>query len=177
MFFYFCWGTHYTKRSDRHCSPPSHRLFPHLLFSGLLCFAFALAHQLELETNWDQLGSTGIECLIRAWFSFLLVSELFRSLCVLLRLAHTAVVAICIIVTPIVDLFRVKDRGNFPGFIGTSHNLPGLHSSTPQSFKGKLFAFLFSLSSIMPFDWVAWFFALRTEATTSSNRRAGSSLD
>lgn len=63
----------------------------------------------------------------------------------------------------------------FPRLIGTSHKLPGLHSSNPHCFKGNYLHSYSFFQSVFAFYWVACF-ALRTEATTSSNRpRAGSS--
>ncbi|KAJ6142851.1 hypothetical protein N7471_002304 [Penicillium samsonianum] len=64
---------------------------------------------------------------------------------------------------PLIPALRPR---KFPRLIGPSHNLPGLHSSNLHCFK-VYFAF-----------YLVACFALRTEATTSSNRlRAGSSLD
>ncbi|KAJ5420267.1 hypothetical protein N7465_002786 [Penicillium sp. CMV-2018d] len=126
------------------------------LFSRLLCFVSAKgnwdqnypAYQLgSTGINWDQLGSnwdqTGIECLIRAW-SFpcsFLFSRTFRSLC-----------ALCLAIAIVLRLVRgdlhsppsppldcrlipaLRPR-KLPRLIGTSHNLPGLHSSNPHCFK------------------------------------------
>ncbi|KAJ5957644.1 hypothetical protein N7501_011923 [Penicillium viridicatum] len=99
-------------------------------------------------------------------------SRTFRSLCALCLAIAIVLRLVCGDLhsppSPPLDcrLIPALRPRKFPRLIGTSHNLPGLHSSNPHCFK-VCFAFY----------WVACF-ALRTEATTSSNRpRAGSSLN
>ncbi|KAJ5383190.1 hypothetical protein N7517_001101 [Penicillium concentricum] len=91
--------------------------------------------------NWE----TGIECLIRAWFSScsslnfsVLRLRLSIGLHIRGRDLHSSL--------PIVDYSRLKDRGNFPGFIGTSHNLPD-------------FIPLLSVSRIVTFSHLLFFIA------------------
>ncbi|KAJ6190299.1 hypothetical protein N7519_000320 [Penicillium mononematosum] len=112
------------------------------LFSG-----FLFCVKLTFNCNSDQLGSTGLnwdqpgsnwDCLIRALFparfwSFELFQGSLCALCLAIAPRH-----VCGIYTAPLDCRLIPAlKRKFPRLIGSSHNLPGLHSSSPYCFKDR----------------------------------------